>query len=268
MHTLSIQLFPIHKLVDVVELKLIVESMTLSELIKFLKNKKDEEVKQVELNGKKYMVIFKRLDPNVIPISYLPLYVFCPGRLLNAVKLGQELGYEDRLVKIVDENQLRKFVFGDLVHEEYTKKLIEKYGEDIIQSEVYVERNVLNKFILHGRCDIVTIVDNELSVVELKTKIYKEPYEVQVSAYAHCLDTKSLYLIDIRSVVKVQRIKWKYIREIAFKIHELFKKNFEIVKKDLEKYKPVREKCKKCGFFSMCEIRKKFFPELTMFIEN
>ena len=257
---------PVYKIVDIGELKLVVNTMTLNELIEFLKNRKNEEVKEIEIFGKKRLVILKHFDPQIIPISYLPMYIFCPGRVMNAVKLGQELGLGGKLVKVVVEDNLRRFVFGDLLHEEYVKKLVEKYGEDVIQSEVCIERDV-GKFVLHGRCDIITIVDDELSIVEVKSKIYREPYEMQVSAYGHCLGTKSLYLVDIRSVVKVHRVKWKYVRDIAMKIHELFKMNFNVVKQDLERFRPSREKCKFCGYVPMCEIRRRFFPVLTMFTE-
>ena len=262
-HVLSIRLFPIYKLVDVNEVKLIVESMTFNELVNFLKEKKHENVIEIDICNERKHIVLKDFDKSIIPISYLPIYVFCPYRLVNAVKLAQEFGYENKLVKIVDENQIRKFVFGDLLHDYYIKKLVEKYGEDVVQYEVYVERNVLNKFVLRGRCDIISIVDNELSVIELKTKIYKEPHEIQLSAYGHCLDTKSLYLIDVRNIVKIERVKWKYVREIALKIHEIFKKNFEVVKKDLEIYKPSFKKCKQCAYAFICEIRKKIFPDIT-----
>ena len=186
---------PIYKLVDVNEVKLTVASMTLSDLKNFIKSRKGEEVTEVELgNGCRKMAILKSFDPSEIPISYLPTYVYCPCKLMNAVKLGEELGLSDKMVKLVTENHLRRLVFGDLLHEYFVSKLIEKYGEDIIQSEVYVERNVFNKFKIRGRCDIVTIIDDELSVVEIKSRINKDINVIQVSAYAHCLDTKSLYL--------------------------------------------------------------------------
>ena len=57
------------------------------------------------------------------------------------------------------------------------------------------------------------------------------------------------------------------MRAIALSVHELFKKNFNVVKKDLENYRPSVNKCRTCEYSLFCEFRKKLFPDLTTFTE-
>lgn len=158
----------------------------------------------------------------------------------------------------------------------YLKILAEQVRQKILPEFLKLEKtfyiNIDDKILLHGFIDrIQRDIDGMLHVGDYKTtkkKKYLEndPFQLQVYAYAMCLEDPSIQRIRTSYILlrhNFEMIVKEYTREEVMKIEPTFLKYAE----DIEKEKLFRPQtsplCKYCDYLENCQEGQKFVAKIS-----